>query len=81
MEAYREKAMALYDLGQYNESLAVFEKALTIKNNYEEGYYFRGKVLEKLNRRDEAIESYQQALLLDPSYIEAKDALSRLGIK
>lgn len=81
MEAYREKALALYDLGQYNESLAVFDKAITIKNNFEEGYFFRGKVLEKLNRKEEAIESYQQALLLDPEYIEAKDALSRLGIK
>lgn len=81
MEAYREKALALYDLGQFNESLAVFDKAITIRNNFEEGYYFRGKVLEKLNRREDAIESYQQALLLDPGYIEAKDALSRLGIK
>lgn len=81
MEAYREKALALYDLGQYQESLAVLEKAITVRNNFEEGYYFRGKVLEKLNRRDEAIDSYQQALLFDPGYIEARDALSRLGIK
>lgn len=81
MEAYREKALALYDLGQYNESLAVFNKAITVRNNFEEGYYFRGKVLEKLNRKEDAIESYQQALLFDPGYIEAKDALSRLGIK
>jgi hypothetical protein len=38
-------------------------------------------VLEKLKRTDEAIESYQRALMYDPEYIEAKDALARLGIK
>ncbi len=81
MEAYREKALALYDLGRLNESLAVLDKAVVIKNNFEEGYFYRGKVLEKLNRRDEAIESYQRALLFDPEYIEAKDALSKLGVK
>lgn len=81
MEAYREKALALYDLNRFNESLAVLDRAITIKNNFEEGYFYRGKVLEKLNRNEEAIESYQRALLFDPGYIEAKDALSRLGIK
>jgi len=81
MEAYREKALALYDLGNFNESLAVLDKAVRIKNNFEEGYFYRGRVLEKLNRKEEAVESYQRALLFDPAYIEAKDALSRLGIK
>ena len=81
MEAYREKAIALFDLGRYDESLEVLDKAIAIKNNFEEGHYFRGKVLEKLNRREDAADSYQRALLFDPEYIEAKDALSRLGIK
>lgn len=81
MEAYREKAIALYDLGKYPEALAVLDKAVTLKNNFDEGYYYRGKVLEKLNRADEAIESYQRALMYDPEYVEAKDALARLGIR
>lgn len=81
MEAYREKALALYEMGKFNEALAVLDKAVTIKNNFDEGYFYRGKVLEKLNRREEAIDSYQRALLFDPGYIEATDALSRLGIK
>lgn len=81
MEAYREKAIALYDQGKYKEALAVLDKAVTLQNNFDEGYYYRGKVLEKLNRVDEAIESYQRALMYDPEYMEAKDALNRLGIK
>jgi tetratricopeptide (TPR) repeat protein len=81
MEAYREKAIALYDMGKYEEALGILDKAVTLQNNFDEGYYYRGKVLEKLNHTDEAIESYQRALMYDPEYIEAKDALSRLGVK
>lgn len=81
MEAYREKAIALSDLGKYQEALAVLDKAVTLQNNFDEGYYYRGKILEKLGRQDEAIESYQRALMYDPAYVEAKDALARLGVK
>lgn len=81
MDAYREKAIALYDLGKYNEALEVLDKALTLQHNFDEGYYYSGKCLEKLNRIPEAIQSYQNALQLDPDYIEAKEALGRLGVK
>lgn len=80
MDAYREKAIALYDLGKYEEALAVLDKAITLQNNFDEGYYYSGKVLEKLNRKEEAIQSYQNALKLDPGYTEAKEALERLGV-
>jgi len=81
MPAYIEKSIILYDIGQVEDALAVLDKAVTLQNNFEEGYFYRGRCLEKLNRIPEAIESYQQALYYDPSYPEAKDALSRLGIK
>ncbi len=81
MNAYREKAIALYDLGKYSEALAILDKAITLQNNFDEGYYYSGKCLEKLNRIPEAITSYQNALVYDPEYVEAKDALARLVIK
>jgi tetratricopeptide (TPR) repeat protein len=81
MNAYREKAIALYDLGKFSEALAVLDKAITLQNNFDEGYYYSGRCLEKLNRIPEAIQSYQNALVYDPDYVEAKDALTRLGIK
>ncbi len=81
MDAYREKAIALYDMGKYNDALAVLDKATTLQNSFEEGYYYEGKCLEKLNRLPEAIASYQTALMYAPDYIEAKEALARLGIK
>ncbi len=79
MDAYREKAIALYDLGKFNESIDVLDKAITLKNNFDEGYYYSGKCLEKLGRIPEAIQSYKNALLIDPDYIEAKEALLKLG--
>ncbi len=81
MDAYREKAIALYDLGKYNEAVTVLNKAITLQNNFDEGYYYRGRCYEKLNRNEEAIESYQTALMYSPDYTEAKEALSRLGVK
>lgn len=81
MLAYREKAIALYDLGKYEDALQVLTKAVTIENNFDEGYYWMGRCYEKLNRKQDAIESYHNALLYDKDYVEAKDALAKLGEK
>ena len=78
MFAYREKAIALYDLGKYNDALQVLTRAITIQNNFEEGYYWMGKCDEKLNKIPDAIQSYHTALMYDKDYIEARDALKRL---
>ncbi len=81
MEAYREKALALYDQQQYMEALLVLEKAVKLNNSFEEGYYYMGRCFEKLNRKEDAIESYQTALIYAPDFSEAKEALANLGVK
>ncbi|RYD77148.1 MAG: tetratricopeptide repeat protein [Sphingobacteriales bacterium] len=81
MEAYREKAIAQYDLGKYKESIETLQRATTLQNNFDEGYYFMGRALEKLKDIPRAIEAYQTALMYDPNYIEARDALGKLGVK
>jgi tetratricopeptide (TPR) repeat protein len=81
MDAYREKAIAQYDLGNYEAALSTLKRATTLQNNFDEGFYYMGRCLEKLNRKQEAIEAYQTALLYDPSYLEASDALAKLGVK
>lgn len=78
MYAYREKAIALYDLGQYQEALKVLKRAVTFQNNFDEGYFWMGKCYEKLNQNDQAIQSYQNALLYDKNYSEAREALDKL---
>jgi len=78
MFSYREKAIALYDLGKYAAALEVLKKAVTIQNNFDEGYYWMGKCYEKTGRKDDAIQSYQTALLYDKNFIEAREALERM---
>jgi len=78
MYAYREKAICYYDLGKYNDALTILTKAITVENSFDEGYYWMGKVLEKLNRKDEAIQNYQLALMYDKDFTEAREALNRL---
>ncbi|MBK8520335.1 MAG: tetratricopeptide repeat protein [Ferruginibacter sp.] len=78
MFAYREKGIALYDMGKYDDAVTVLDKAVTLQNNFDEGYYWLGRCLEKLNKPNDAIEEYKTALLYSPDYVEAKDALERL---
>lgn len=79
--AYREKAICLFDLKKYQEALDALQKAVAVQNTFDEGYYWMGRCYEKLNKTKEAIENYQLALQIDPNYLEAKDALGRMGIK
>lgn len=79
--AYREKAICLYDLNKYTEALDVLNQAMTVQKNFDEGYYWMGRCYEKLGKRKEAIESFQLALRLDTGYVDAKEALGRMGIK
>lgn len=78
MYAYREKAIALYSEMKYKDAIKVLERAVTIQNNFDEGYFWLGKCYEKLNQKDEAIQNYQNALLYDKNYEEAREALQRL---
>lgn len=81
MFAYREKAIVLYDMGQYEEALKLLQKATTLQNSFDEGYYWMGQCFEKLGKREEAIESYRTALMYNAGFMEAKDALAKLGVK
>lgn len=78
MFAYREKAIALYDQGKYEEAIKVLERAVTIQNNFDEGYYWLGNCYKKLNKKEEAIQSYHTALMYDRDFIEARDSLKTL---
>ena len=81
MLAYREKAIILYDMGKYEDAIKVLKKAITLQNNFAEGYYWMGRCFEKLNKTNEAIENYNNTLLYNKDYDDAKDALGKLGVK
>lgn len=78
MEPYREKALVLYRQEQYMEALRVLDKAVKIKSAYAEGYFYMGLCFEKLNRLEDAKESYETALIYDADYEEARQALTKV---
>lgn len=79
MEAYLEKAIALYDAGKYRASADVLEKAVKLQNGFERGYYYLGRAYEKLARIDDARNAYETAILYDKEYTEAIGALNALN--
>ncbi|MES2431143.1 MAG: tetratricopeptide repeat protein [Bacteroidota bacterium] len=85
MDSYVEKAVAYYEMGKYETALQVVQKGMAIQPTFFDGYYWAGRCYEKLNKRDEAIKHYQMAIQTaaqaDLDYIEAKDALGKLGVK
>lgn len=78
--AYREKAICLYNAHDYVEALKALELSVALNKNNEEAYYWMGQCYEKLNKKEVAIQNYQLALAIDKDYIEAKDALGKLGV-
>ena len=78
MEAYLEKALALYELKKYDEAATVLVKAVTLQNNFDRGYYYLGRCYEKLNKKEDAANAYRKALMYDPDYTEAQEALENL---
>ncbi|MFT3681011.1 MAG: tetratricopeptide repeat protein [Ferruginibacter sp.] len=80
MLAYREKAIAEYDAGKYLDALKTLELAVTVKQTYDEAYYWMGRCYEKLQQKEQAVKSYQLALQFNAGNIEAKDALAKMGV-
>lgn len=78
MDVYREKALLYYVDGEYQASLDLLNKAVTLQNGFDIGHYLMGKNYEKLNEKEKAIEAYQRALLYDAEYFEAREALEKL---
>lgn len=81
MFAYREKAIALYDEEKFQDAARVLTRAVTIQNSFDEGYYWLGRVYERLDSLEKAKENYQMALLYDKNFTEAREALTRLSKK
>ena len=67
---------ALRDLKGYDETLASYDRALTLQPDYAEVLNNRGNALCELKRYDEALASYGSALTLRPDHV---DALNNCG--
>ena len=55
-------AITLHELKRYDEALASYDRALSLRPDYAEALNNRGNALQELKRLDEALASYDRAL-------------------
>ena len=67
------QASAHYKAGDYEKALQAFKQ-----DDSANGHFNQGNSLAQLQKIDEAIEAYQQALAKQPGFIEAKENLEHL---
>jgi tetratricopeptide (TPR) repeat protein len=65
--------------GRYREALEEFGRAAAQAPGSPIGYSNRGVALETTGLREAAVESFRQALEVDPCFLEARRNLERLG--
>lgn len=61
MEAYIHLGNACANLGQYDEAIESFKKALLVDPNYVEAYFSIGSIYVLMNEKVKAIEFYNKA--------------------
>jgi tetratricopeptide (TPR) repeat protein len=66
---------ALKGLGQLDQSVAAYTKALSIKPDYAGAHYDLGDALKEQGKLEEAIEAYTKALSIKPDYAESYNNL------
>jgi tetratricopeptide (TPR) repeat protein len=65
--ALNNKGAALYGLGIYNESIAYFDKALSVNPGYTTALYNKGAALSKLGIYNESIAYFDKVLAIQPT--------------
>lgn len=73
-ELYLLKAQVLEKYGTNEDALVEIEKLININNTYAIAFLYRGVIYYELKQYDEAIESLNEALRLEPSFIRAQNA-------
>jgi predicted AlkP superfamily phosphohydrolase/phosphomutase/Flp pilus assembly protein TadD len=71
-------AGALASQGRYDDALAQLDEAVRLAPVNPEAYHNRGAILERQQKRDEAVAAYRSALRYNPQYEPSRRALDRL---
>ena len=79
VEAF-EKGYAAYQKKDYVSAAEFFKKAAEANPKWPDAFYWQGRALLELDRREEAIKAFQQALTADPSFKAAQERLLKLGV-
>ncbi|WPD21122.1 MAG: tetratricopeptide repeat protein [Candidatus Electrothrix scaldis] len=78
MEARYNRSILLLRLNRFAEAEQELLKVTQQRKNFKEGYNNLGVTQEHLGDIQKALENYQQALSIDPSFLDAQKNLQRL---
>lgn len=70
-DACNNRAVALWQMGRFEEALAGFDSALARRPDYVEAHFNRGNVLRDMLRLDDAMTSFDRAIAIDPGFAPA----------
>jgi CubicO group peptidase (beta-lactamase class C family) len=74
-------AEQLYDLKRYDEAKIIADNNVKEFAERDFVHYVTGNIYLALGKKEEAIKFYQKTLQLNPSYMEAKNKLKKLGVQ
>jgi glycosyltransferase involved in cell wall biosynthesis len=78
-EVHTSRGAILFDHGDFPAAAASFEKALVFDDKNAETLNNLGVAYHRLARHDDARQCFEQALELDPDFIDASKNLQRIG--
>jgi pentatricopeptide repeat protein len=78
-DAYIEKGIAFFKQRNYDNAMNTFRTAASVSFNSPDAYFWIGRCYEAINKKPEAAEYYQKAILLDKDFTEAREALKRVS--
>ncbi|PKA59741.1 Heat shock protein STI [Apostasia shenzhenica] len=75
---YSNRAAAFLQLVKLNKALADAETAITLNPKWEKGYFRKGCVLEAMERYDDAVAAFHEALQYNPQSAEVSKKIKRI---
>lgn len=76
---YSNRAAAFLHLVKLNKALADAEMTISLKPDWEKGYFRKGCILEAMKRYDEAMEAFQIASKHNPQSVEVSKKIKSLN--
>ncbi|XP_059632480.1 uncharacterized protein LOC132275102 [Cornus florida] len=76
---YSNRAAAFLHLVKLNKALADAETTITLKPDWEKGYFRKGCVLEAMEQYDDALAAFERALQHNPQSSEVSKKIKRLS--
>ncbi len=78
-DAYFNSGLIYLDLDSIPQAYKQFDICIKTAPLHIRAYYYRGLTAEFLDRKEQAIADYKQALVLAPDFVDAKEGLSRVS--